>query len=117
MSGQLGQIWFIRRNSIHGAALEAAGGRNAVQRDVKGQPRLSLEEVIRLDPEAIVVLIAEDGPRPKDVVAAWDAVEPLRAVKQKKVRVLKAPEAFSNGPRILGLVERLRSTLESLAKS
>ena len=116
-SGQLGQVWFIRRNSIHGAALRAAGANNAVDRDVKGQPRLSLEEVIRVDPDAVVVLLNDKGPEPEKVIAAWQAVQPLRAVKEGKVRAIKAPEAFSNGPRILGLVDRLRATIEGLAGS
>ncbi|HEY6726123.1 MAG TPA: helical backbone metal receptor, partial [Polyangiaceae bacterium] len=34
----LDQVWFIRPNSIHGAALRAAGGRNVVAHDVLGQP-------------------------------------------------------------------------------
>lgn len=115
--GRLGQVWFIRRNSIHGAALEAAGARNAVDRDVQGQPRLSLEEVIRLDPDAVVVLLGADGPDPAKVIAAWQAVKPLRAVRDGNVRAIKAPEAFSNGPRILDLVGRLRATLDGLAES
>jgi hypothetical protein len=70
-----------------------------------------------LDPDAVVVLLGKDGPDPGQVVDAWSAVKPLNAVRRGKVRALKAPEAFSNGPRILGLVKRLRSTLESLAES
>jgi iron complex transport system substrate-binding protein len=114
MKGRIDPVWFIRRNSIHGAALRAAGGKNAVERDVSGQPRVSLEQVIRLDPDVVVVLTDERA-APQEVLASWRKVKPLRAVKDDRIAVLRAPEAFSNGPRILRLVERLRSTLQGLA--
>ncbi|HEY3253803.1 MAG TPA: helical backbone metal receptor, partial [Polyangiaceae bacterium] len=58
-SGKLSEIYFIKRNSIHGAALRAAGARNAVAMDVPGVPRLSFEELLRLDPDAIIVLVSQ----------------------------------------------------------
>jgi ABC-type hemin transport system substrate-binding protein len=70
--------------------------------------------VIRLDPDVVVVLTDERA-APQEVLASWRKVKPLRAVKDDRIAVLRAPEAFSNGPRILRLVERLRSTLQGLA--
>ena len=72
-SGKLSEIYFVKRNSIHGAALRAAGARNAVASDVAGVPRLSIEELLRLDPEAIIVLVAPkpNGPSDADVLARF----------------------------------------------
>ena len=104
-SGKLSEIYFIRQNSIHGAALRAAGARNAVAGDVPGVPRLSIEELLRLDPEAIIVLVAATDGKQNDaqILHDYQALEPLTARKSGRISVLKSDAAFSNGPRILAL--------------
>jgi ABC-type Fe3+-hydroxamate transport system substrate-binding protein len=114
--GKLSEIYFIKRNSIHGAALRAAGARNAVANDVLGVPRLSLEELLRLDPEAIIVLVATGSKRQGEGDAARDfrALEPLSASKNQRITVLESNAAFSEGPRILDLAEQLKKSLTQL---
>jgi len=113
---KLSEIYFIKRNSIHGAALRAAGARNAVDKDVPGVPRLSLEELIRLDPEAIIVLVAPspNAPSKEQILSEYRALEPLAANKHDRVAVLQSDEAFANGPRILTLAEHLKQELTQL---
>jgi len=115
-TGKLSEIYFIKRNSIHGAALRAAGARNAVAEDIPGVPRLSIEELLRLDPDAIIVLVAAtpDAPSEAQVVHDYEALEPLTAVKNGRVAALKSEAAFANGPRILTLAEQLRQELSRL---
>lgn len=106
-------IWFVRRNSLHGAALRAAGARNAVAEDVSGPPQLSHERLLSLDPDAIVVLrrpSASGAP----ARSGFERFSTLKAVNAGHVSVLLAPEAFANGPRILGLVDRLHAELVRL---
>jgi ABC-type Fe3+-hydroxamate transport system substrate-binding protein len=118
-SGKLSEIYFIKRNSIHGAALRAAGARNAVERDVSGVPRLSIEELLRLDPDAIVVLVAAtpNGPDDAQILRDYQALEPLTARKKGRLSVLKEGAAFSNGPRILTLEQALERELARLFRS
>jgi ABC-type Fe3+-hydroxamate transport system substrate-binding protein len=115
-TGKLSEIYFIKQNSIHGAALRAAGARNAVAGDVPGVPRLSLEELLRLDPDAIIVLVAPtpDGASDADILHDYQALEPLTARKKQRIVVLKSDEAFANGPRILTLSEHLKQKLAEL---
>jgi ABC-type Fe3+-hydroxamate transport system substrate-binding protein len=115
-TGKLSEIYFIKRNSIHGAALRAAGARNAVVADVTGVPRLSIEELLRLDPEAIIVLVAPkpNGSSDADVLQDFQALEPLSARKNNRIAVLRSDEAFANGPRILALAEHLKQKLGEL---
>jgi iron complex transport system substrate-binding protein len=115
-SGKLSEIYFIKRNSIHGAALRAAGARNAVQSDVAGVPRLSLEELLRLDPEAIIVLVAPGPNPPSDaqVLREFQALEPLSARKSGRISLIRSDAAFSNGPRILDLKAALEGELARL---
>jgi ABC-type Fe3+-hydroxamate transport system substrate-binding protein len=118
-SGKLSEIYFIKQNSIHGAALRAAGARNAVARDVPGVPRLSIEELLRLDPEAIIVLVAPNPSAPSDaqILGEYQALEPLSARKNGRISVLKSDAVFSNGPRILALQEALARELTRLFPS
>ena len=118
-SGKLSEIYFIKRNSIHGAALRAAGARNAVEAEVAGVPRLSLEELLRLDPEAIIVLVSPGPNAPSDeqVLREFQALEPLSARKNKRISLIKSDAAFSNGPRILDLTEALKREMARLFPS
>jgi ABC-type Fe3+-hydroxamate transport system substrate-binding protein len=115
-TGKLSEIYFIKRNSIHGAALRAAGARNAVVGDVAGVPRLSIEELLRLDPEAIIVLVAPtpSGPSDADILRDFQALTPLTANKTGRVALLESDAAFANGPRILSLAEQLKQKLAQL---
>jgi iron complex transport system substrate-binding protein len=112
-AGKLDEIWFMRDNSIHGAALRAAGARNAVPDVVTGLPRLSLERLLSLDPDAIFILTPA-GRAPADHAAPFRALTTLRAVRDGHVEVIEAPEAFVHGPRVLGLVDRLAAAVKKL---
>jgi iron complex transport system substrate-binding protein len=105
-TGRLDDIWFIRKNSLQGAALHAAGAKNAVDEDVAGQPRLSLERLVALDPDAIVVLSARANAS-DSTLEPYQKLSTLRAVREHRLAVVPAPEAYVNGPRVLALVERL----------
>ncbi|HEX6277678.1 MAG TPA: helical backbone metal receptor [Polyangiaceae bacterium] len=105
-TGRLDDIWFIRRNSLQGAALHAAGAKNAVDEDVAGQPRLSAERLVALDPEGIVVLTVRPSAGDADL-EPYRKLATLRAVRDHRLAVVSAPEAYVNGPRVLALVERL----------
>jgi ABC-type Fe3+-hydroxamate transport system substrate-binding protein len=117
--GKLSEIYFIKQNSIHGAALRAAGARNAVARDVPGVPRLALEELLRLDPDAIIVLVAARQGEADDAHIAHDyqALEPLSARKNGRISVLRSDASFSNGPRVLELRTALERELQRLFPS
>ncbi|HLL82071.1 MAG TPA: helical backbone metal receptor [Longimicrobium sp.] len=115
--GPLSTVWYIKRDSLHGAALEAAGARNAVGAEVTGPPNLSLEGIIQLDPDAILVLVPEealDEAGKARYLEGWRRLTVLRAVKGDRVRLVVGRGSQSTGPRILRLVEQLRAALGSL---
>ena len=106
------EIWFIRRNSLHGSVLHAAGARNAVAEDVLGPPNLSVERLLELDPDAIVVLVRPVPGRPKlRALARFQRFSTLRAVRSGRVGSVEDEAAFSHGPSIVGLVERVHGEL------
>ncbi len=108
--------WFIRQNSIHGAVLRAAGARNAVARDITGQPKLSPEQLIALDPDAIIVLrsSAPDAASEARNLKHFRRWTPLRAVKENRIRVLSLEGSLSVGPGVLDVTSRLKRVVEEL---
>jgi len=110
---RLDEVWFIRRNSLHGALLAAAGGRNAVTEDVTGMPRISPERLIELDPDVIIVLARPQKVK-GDFLAGLRKLEPLRAVKTGRIDVLAREEVFVYGPRVLAMLEPLRAMVTRL---
>jgi iron complex transport system substrate-binding protein len=112
--GQLRDVYYVRRNSIHGKVLEAAGARNAVQEDVVGPPRLPLERLFALDPD-VVVLLEPSERRNEALLEDFRKLTGLRAVREGRLGWVGAPEAEVPGPRIVNLVGRLREEIRKLA--
>jgi ABC-type Fe3+-hydroxamate transport system substrate-binding protein len=110
------EIWFIRQNSLHGAALAAAGATNAVDHDVAGLPRLSVEELIRIDPDEVLIIPPPGATLElrRRLLWAFNALAPLRAVKAGKVGVLSTASQ-SVGPNILELCDALSRMLQKMA--
>lgn len=108
------ETWFIRKDSIHGAALSAAGARNAIEGEVVGHPKLSPERLLEVNPDAILVLSSRPTRTRADAVAHFGKWTPLACVKNERIGVLSVPGALTVGPSVLDLVPRLKSEIASL---
>jgi ABC-type Fe3+-hydroxamate transport system substrate-binding protein len=109
-----GPVWFVQRNSLHGAAMHAAGLVNAVDEDVSGAPSLPVEQLLAVDPEWIVILSSDNDLSDADrerLVHSLDALTPLSAVKTGQIRVLAGSQYHSTGPSLSAFVGALRSAL------
>ncbi|RYZ39766.1 MAG: ABC transporter substrate-binding protein [Myxococcaceae bacterium] len=116
-AGTLSEVWYMKRGSLHGSALEAAGARNAVPEEGAGPPNLSLEGLIAVDPDAVLVLVnaqGMDAGQQARVLAPWKKLTGLRAAREDRVRLVVGPDVQSTGPAILDVVERLRTALGTL---
>lgn len=108
------ELWFIKQNSLHGAALSAAGARNAVARDVPGLPRLSVEELIAIDPDQVFI-IPQPGAtleRKRQMLRAFSALAPLRAVKDNRLAIVNGTQSV--GPSIVELADSLANMLQKM---
>lgn len=79
--------------------IEIAGGQNIAARAASAYPQLSAEEILRSDPEIIVLAAAEYSAKPEQVAAraGWSV---LSAVKNKRI-VTIAPNLINRpGPRV-----------------
>jgi iron complex transport system substrate-binding protein len=79
--------------------IEIAGGTNVAARAGSAYPQLSLEEVVRADPEVIVLGDADYGVSPEQVAArpGWSG---LSAVKSRKVFGVSGDLVSRPGPRV-----------------
>lgn len=110
--GHLSAVYFMRPNSLHGAMLEAAGFRNAVEQEISGVPQLSIEAVLELDPDVIVVLDSSPelpAARRAALLADWQALKPLRAVEGGRVLVLNGKHLFPAGRGIIAMIGLLKA--------
>jgi iron complex transport system substrate-binding protein len=92
--------------------LETAGGTNALG-DIKQQSvMLSTELVLARAPEVIIELryARGDTTAPADL-RAWDALQAVPAVRNRKVVMLQGEEFVVPGPRVALATERLARTL------
>ncbi len=104
-----GQLWFVRRNSIHGRALAAAGARHAIDEDIMGPPTLSLERLVQVDPDSIVVLAEQDG---EGTIQRLQRLRQLRAVERDRLIAINDPGLLIPGPRIIDLIDILEARLD-----
>ena len=115
--GRLEPVSFLRRNSVHGQMLHAAGGRNAVNEDVTGVPELSMERVIELDPDIIIMVgIRDELPESErtQLLQDWKRIKPLTAVSTGRIGVVTGPHFYGAGRRLLRAVDDLRAEIERL---
>jgi ABC-type Fe3+-hydroxamate transport system substrate-binding protein len=115
--GRIGPMYFAKPGSLHEALLVAAGGRNAVEGEVSGLPSLSVEGLLRLDPDAIVLLTASDDLSAEaraQFLADFEELATLRAVKQKHVRVLSGSILYVTGPRVMAVIDQVRAALRDM---
>lgn len=103
--------FYIRDDSLHGRLITASGYRNAMgTQPPAGQPRLSVEELLRVDPDAVLVLQetpAQGGP-------PLARLTPLRAVKNGRTAVLSRPRVLSMGPAVLEVRRAVEASLDRL---
>ncbi len=107
-------LWYIKDNSLHGAALRAAGGKNAISAATMGTASISVERLLKLDPDIVVMMIANPNATDETLLEHrrfWNRLKQLTAVREDRIHFLVGGEHFYTGPGILRLVEALTNQL------
>lgn len=107
-------LWYIKDNSLHGSALRAAGGKNAISAATMGTASISVERLLQLDPDIVVMMIANPNATDETLVEHrrfWSRLEQLTAVREDRIHFLVGGEHFYTGPGILRLVEALTNNI------
>lgn len=99
--------------SFYDELLRRAGVSNAAATDAAFGP-LSLEYILRTDPDQIIELDPDGRERPggaTDALRSWGKVGQLQAVTKRRVHVLTGPEHYLIGPRIAQTFEAICQAL------
>lgn len=90
------------------------GGANVVE--TKGYPMYSLEDVVRLNPEAIVIIkpFADEGVDPLSLLGALSET-PIKAVQSGRLGLLIHPDALLPSTGLIGVATEMREILVSFA--
>ena len=107
-------LWVVKPNSLHGAALAAAGGRHAIPTEIVGPPTLSIEGLLQVDPDIILVLLS-DPDTTEEMIRAhgvfWARLQMLSAVRSGKVGYLVGRTHFYTGPGVMDFKDALRAKI------
>lgn len=108
-----GGFWFIKTNSLHGAALHGAGLRNAFADTVSGPPKIGPEQLMAGDPDAVVLLANRplDEAECQRALGPVKALSPMRAVKQGALACVGWSGALVEGPGLVRLPEAITSAV------
>ena len=101
-----------------GELLEIAGGKNVLRDKAIAFPRISLETVLRLNPDVILDAsmmsdIGTDERRREALLQEpWLAVRELAAVQQRRVFGITSDSLTAPGPRVVDAVELIRTKIQ-----
>lgn len=96
------------RASYINALLEMVGAKNAADGFKISYPRLGIEELVAIDPGAIVDLSMGSESNAGD--GQWNGISSLRAVREKRIFVMDAND-FRIGPKMIVGLEKLAELL------
>jgi len=112
-----GQLWFIKPGSLHDQALRAAGAHNAVTEVIDGAPSMALEQLLKVDPDLIIVLsqkAAMSEAEKAELIAPLVRMTTLRAAKAQRLGVLARANVLGEGPGLIDVVAPLRAMVAEL---
>lgn len=115
--GRVGPMYFAKPGSLHDAMLAAGGGRNAIVEEVRGAPTLSVEGLLQLDPDAILLLVADDelsAATRAQFLADFRALTTLRAVRDDHIRILNGNILYVTGPRVVAVIDQVAAALAEM---
>jgi iron complex transport system substrate-binding protein len=116
--GQLTNFVAVGASTYLGELLEIAGGNNAMVGTTIPYPRISLESVIRFNPDVILDMsnmrdTAADSPSQEErLQQPWLTHTELAAVRNKMVFGLISEVLVTPGPRVIDAVELIREFIQ-----
>jgi iron complex transport system substrate-binding protein len=112
--GAVRSVWVAGPDTFYEGVVEIAGGVNAIDGGVARYPELSREGLASIDPDVVLDVIAGLEVRnldPDEVLAGWEHLTELRAVREHRVNVLMGDQMVVPGPRLPEMVEEVARAL------
>ena len=105
-----GVFWYMRSDSLHGEAVEAAGFRNVAPSDIQGPPSMSAEELLARNPDIILFVCSPevDEKIAQQLVEKLSKFTTLTAVQKNRVGYIIGENRMGIGPTIVDLVQEIK---------
>ncbi len=106
-SEQLDLVYIAGQRDFYNDILQRAGGRNVYQDTRLKVPAVSMEGLLRMNPEVIIDVFPDASAHQADlrkVRQQWQQLAPITAVKQQQIHFIEADYATVPGPRIIQLL-------------
>ena len=100
-------IMTVNRNTFHHDLITLAGGRNLAQDEPITYPRISREEVIRRQPDVIIISSMDRGGGFEEVREEWLQWPSIPAVKNNRVHLINSDLTDRPSPRIIDGLEAM----------
>ena len=112
-TGQLLSLYIAGKNPFYNSTLEIAGGVNVAGGATQPVPIVSVEEVLRMNPEVIIDLCTIPSPSDETQgIADWNVLgNAVDAVRNKQIYVFTEDYTSIPGPRLILYVEQLAEIL------
>jgi len=113
-TGRLENVYTAGPGGYFDALIDMAGGQNACQEGKVRTPLVSAEGILGMNPQVVIELVSErtaPGYTDAQILADWQQLPQIEAVKTERVHVVREDFAFIPGPRFVLLVEKLARLL------
>lgn len=100
------QLTAAAPGTVHHDLITQAGGLNALTSDAVSYPTLSVEGVMRLDPD-VIIEFAAGGRDAKVLRHQWNVLDSIRAVRTNRVYVFTGEFLSVPGPRFVRFAETI----------
>lgn len=110
--GSFENLYIAGKNTFYDELLNILGGKNVYAKDDIRYPTLSLEGIIRLNPDIIIEMLPDCADNKKsEVIAEWSLLGDVNAVKNKKVYVFNGDYVCIPGPRFTLILRDIANIL------
>ncbi|MBN2343941.1 MAG: ABC transporter substrate-binding protein [Deltaproteobacteria bacterium] len=112
-TGKIEDVYITGRDGFYHEMIQLAGGENVYQGHV-AFPVVSNEGILRLNPDVIFDMVPDLGERKlskQAILAEWQKLGALRAVKTQQVHIFTEDYVVVPGPRFVQLLEKMHQVL------
>jgi iron complex transport system substrate-binding protein len=107
-SGTLADIYIAGKNTFYGEMIIFAGGVNAYNGVTVAFPQVSKEGIYQLNPQIIIDMVPDlDKISEEKILAEWNNVANIDAVRNKRVYLFKQDYSVIPGPRFISILEQM----------
>jgi iron complex transport system substrate-binding protein len=111
--GSMGNVYISGRDGFYDELITLAGGENVYQDKTLKFPALSVEGVVRLNPEVIVEMLpdAKEAERVAQITEKWRSIPSVDAIEKERLHIFVEDFVVVPGPRFILLLEKMAKVL------